>query len=817
MVLTKLILSFLFAIAFADESPPNVQNLEAILPMLNGPLQFPPQAVETQLNFQPQSGNQQPSAQLEELFQSKPTSYRLYDATSSNRGPDRCTATSYFSDTLLPILRVLLQFLDHSPEPEKAFIVCELIKKYLNVAPPSPEKVIFLKELIIVEEHLLKHKEHEKPHFHPSDEHKTTIVFQKDLPGLHQENCRETFGRLIQTAVNVYKETAKYPQCVPSGYVDENLYHPNNYVKPQKPYQFVVVYEHPPTSYYKPEVSGLPIFSNLDINNPHLDHLYPSVVDGGPDSKVPNNDFALKYLLPNGQVTNNPLLPFPQQQIPKFDITFVKQYEKEHPEAPKNPLQNNLLLLLNRLTGKPSYDTIMSSLQPQNTMENNPSLLHNNVPDDATRHFTHIYPPGHYHVPGAVNDQLQNYPDLTVVNSNPNLQTNPPPNNAFDNPGQVYYVAPGQPLNAPFHLYGEHLPDTVKDLPNEPLPYKTQTINKPELTLEILLGLLAHPEGKSSTGLSPQLKELLKGQLWKYLNPNLNANPSNQFLELQTPYTNVNGPDGVPDQSLQDYLNHLQSDSAGAYSGNTKPDYEALLNNLQRWQTMSNANKLPPSQNKANIIELTYVLKRPKPLIYRPIYYVKYRLPYETFLHNFQNLVLRKPGLRSEPEHLYQELIAASNISDISPGLRGFEKDEILKLVFGNGTLIGARVITVPDSVLNEQLEITKNLNADVAPEVIKELNSNLNLNETVIKSNLKDGFAWPKAPSEPSSKNIDDTSTPPNLAAQFTHTIPRYLTPAESTTHSETEEGHPGDSVMASHPLNVKSLPKAWNSDVSN
>lgn len=697
-------------------------------------------------------------------------SYKLYDAAFKNHASEHCAPPNpYYSiTTLLPILGILLDFLEHSKEIKKAYTVCELINKYLEGVPQSQEKNEFMAKLRATKERLLHFREstpeeEEYIHFHSSPGNYTSIVFQKELPGIDQQNCRETFGRLIQTAVNVYKETAKHPNCQPNGYIDESLYYPDNLVKPQKPYQFIVIYQHPPSSNYQPDYKGIPIIP-LPVENrrPSLEQLFPNLQVANHKSKIPNEgNVEIQYVLPHDQSPYNPFLPLPHKEKPAIDVlALIKQYNIQHPNAPYN--QDTLLELVKNLTGKPPHDPNQPSVNIPHNILNIDNLQKQYLPSISNgsptpgSHYTHLYPPGAHNVPGVVTDQLKNYPGLIIQSQDTNLPANPLPNNGYN----TIYVDSDHTHRKPYDLNGDlHLPDSIiGKLKSD------HTHNSPELTLEILLSLLGRPDGgKTLIGVNPQPES----RLLQYLQPN-NAYLGNQLIELPSPHNSNDiqnyvayGPDGLPvQQSLLDILNNPQNSHTGTFSGNLKPDNAALLKKLQEWLAVSNSNKLPETQNNANVIELTYLLKRPKPLIYRPIYYVKYRLPYKSFIQNFKNLIVKRPGLRSEPENLYQELLNVSNISDVSPSLRIFPKEEILKLVFGNGTLVDARVVEVPDSALKEQLDTTRNVNADVDPEVIEKLSGNLVLNKSESYSNIHDRVDWLRIASQRTSKRDEYLTT---------------------------------------------------------
>ncbi|KAF9407891.1 hypothetical protein HW555_012244 [Spodoptera exigua] len=85
-------------------------------------------------------------------------------------------------------------------------------------------------------------------------------------------------------------------------------------------------------------------------------------------------------------------------------------------------------------------------------------------------------------------------------------------------------------------------------------------------------------------------------------------------------------------------------------------------------------------ERELGVLELTYMLKHAKPLVYQPVYYVKYRLPILNFISNMKKLITANPDLNADPMRLLQELIVVSNVTEISPHLQGYPKEEILKL-----------------------------------------------------------------------------------------------------------------------------------------
>lgn len=127
--------------------------------------------------------------------------------------------------------------------------------------------------------------------------------------------------------------------------------------------------------------------------------------------------------------------------------------------------------------------------------------------------------------------------------------------------------------------------------------------------------------------------------------------------------------------------------------------------------------------NNYGFVELTYLLKHQQPLLYQPIYYVKYKIPMINFLANAKTLIAQKPQLSADPARLLQELIIEGNVSEISPNLKGYRKEDILKLTFKDGDLVQAKVLDEKSLNLNEQIKLIHNLNSDVSPEEILQQN----------------------------------------------------------------------------------------------
>ncbi|CAH2061668.1 unnamed protein product, partial [Iphiclides podalirius] len=168
---------------------------------------------------------------------------------------------------------------------------------------------------------------------------------------------------------------------------------------------------------------------------------------------------------------------------------------------------------------------------------------------------------------------------------------------------------------------------------------------------------------------------------------------------------------------------------------NTKHDGQQLyapynLPNLQRMVGVSNQAELNSAPDNNGVVELTYMLKQPKPVVYQPVYFVKYRLPYESFVRSLRELLVRKPQLRTDPAKLYQELLAISKIAEISPTLQGLGKQQLMQMVTTNGALVKTKVLKINETALDKQLESVQNFNSMLAPNEIVNVKYSIEANK---------------------------------------------------------------------------------------
>ncbi|XP_050357995.1 uncharacterized protein LOC126778465 [Nymphalis io] len=163
---------------------------------------------------------------------------------------------------------------------------------------------------------------------------------------------------------------------------------------------------------------------------------------------------------------------------------------------------------------------------------------------------------------------------------------------------------------------------------------------------------------------------------------------------------------------------------------NTKQEnYGTQLPASSQPLSVSNLVKLNSVPKNYGNVELTFMLKRSQP-VYEPLFYVKYKMPYNEFLYNIQNLLIQKPYLRSKPNQLYQELLSGSNVIKTSENLKDLNDEELVKLTSTNGTLITAKLLEDRDNVDNEKLKAIQDLNANLS--VANFLNLNMSNNQTL-------------------------------------------------------------------------------------
>ncbi|XP_046974481.1 putative uncharacterized protein DDB_G0282133 [Vanessa cardui] len=189
----------------------------------------------------------------------------------------------------------------------------------------------------------------------------------------------------------------------------------------------------------------------------------------------------------------------------------------------------------------------------------------------------------------------------------------------------------------------------------------------------------------------------------------LNRNTDILGLKREPQYTLT-----VPNTLTSQYNNYDSSINTIAADKIKHENYGVQLPDLSQSLSVSNLVKLNSVTRKYGDVELTFMLKRSQPF-YEPFYYVKYRIPYNEFVYNMQNLLIQKPYLRSNPNQLYQSLLSVSNAVKISENIKDLNDEEMVKLTSTNGTFVTATLLHDGNGVENEQLKTIQDLNANLS------------------------------------------------------------------------------------------------------
>lgn len=229
----------------------------------------------------------------------------------------------------------------------------------------------------------------------------------------------------------------------------------------------------------------------------------------------------------------------------------------------------------------------------------------------------------------------------------------------------------------------------------------------------------------------------------QYRYPNLSQLKTPALTNQNMYQTYVNGiPHSVDSNSIDKTKQARQQYAPNVYN----------FANPQRVVGVSDRDKLDSDNRK--IVELTYMLKRPKPVVYQPVYFVKYHLPYDAFVHNLRELLIKKPQLRSDPAKLYQELLAVSKLADVSPSLKGVGKEQLTQMVATNGALVNTKVLKINETLLEKQLETIRNFNSILTPNEIANITYSV---KAVDQSGDLDKFQLKAESDQTVIKNLDD------------------------------------------------------------
>lgn len=174
------------------------------------------------------------------------------------------------------------------------------------------------------------------------------------------------------------------------------------------------------------------------------------------------------------------------------------------------------------------------------------------------------------------------------------------------------------------------------------------------------------------------------------------------------------------------------SDIKSKYYGNNIFVPGGHLPSSFTWPSVTNLNKLNYVSPNTGVIEITYIVKPPNPLVFEPYYYVKYRYPANVFASNIHNILQRKPYLRDKALDIYEELTANSKIAEVSPDLKYYTNNDIHNLIHHNRTsYIETKILNNKDKILDKQIKPVDELNSKLGfnnilrtLDTIKSLNS---------------------------------------------------------------------------------------------
>jgi hypothetical protein len=203
----------------------------------------------------------------------------------------------------------------------------------------------------------------------------------------------------------------------------------------------------------------------------------------------------------------------------------------------------------------------------------------------------------------------------------------------------------------------------------------------------------------------------------------------------------------------------------------------------QRWLSIANSDKLKTSNDKEGLVELTYLLKRPVPLVYHPVYYVKFRTPYSVFANKYRQMLQRQ---YKQPKHFHQELLRESNITIMSPDLKNYKKADISKLLFDNGALINFKVVNSTN--IKDQVRDIQKLSVPELDDALKITKVSLNSLKANKKPYIHPGFylkkqwaSYPNIGYKASYYPLYGTWTPYSQTPLKTHNTISY-NPAKSS-----------------------------------
>ncbi|XP_023939222.1 uncharacterized protein LOC112046708 [Bicyclus anynana] len=641
------------------------------------------------------------------------------DAAISHNAAD-CPNTSI----LLNILKILTNKLSKDDktnlEPEKFKYVLKSIKNFLETLPTNPENVkmynIF-KNLEVQLNTITGPKE--KRDLRERDKPDAKNALRNDIPVQGFTNCRDMLNVLINFFNTVYSQVLRYCSTTEKCYdnnenktpnINNGLYRFNS----NEPTPTITTSNWPVHGSLRKEsltagsdlVNFIRSQEGKGVNNiiSILQNYRPSGASGGP-SDVPGN----KLKITNPNVIQNPLL---QVNPGSFQVP-------------------NLYPPINEINGK-----ITESQNPLNSNINT-------EPWQSTYYKFKGLPPGN---PFGYTNESNQFSKLVT---------------------EQFYQQNNVGVSGP-NYNGVYSPLNTVNPPIDPI--KTGVLNgdlnemfKPSITPDknqkLVLDFINQNPNQQQNLLNSYMK-MSQTQIFNPINKvqsydmnSLLNMPQNylypnklpQNIQLQKPVFQGSFLNQYPQQANQPNLqtnnyfpellkqNDFSYNQIKFHNGHMFTDNANQQNNGQlsvnQLLSVANSGKLNTIPQKNDVVELTYVLKQPKP-VYEPAYYVKYRMPYQTFLFNLQNMLAKKPNLRNDPTNLHQDLLIGSNVTDLSKDLKGLNYEDLLKLTSSKGTLITAKIVDANNTLVDRTLKIIQQLNSKLPAENI--INYNINVTKNI-------------------------------------------------------------------------------------
>ncbi|CAG9573049.1 unnamed protein product [Danaus chrysippus] len=520
--------------------------------------------------------------------------------------------------------------------------------------------------------------------------------------------------------LNPLLQNPKYVDSYPSNSLPSPLNFdvlPNSALFPQSPLE-------------NPNSNSLQYLPNLPSNPLQLPDNDPNILPLLQTSTEPSNN--LQNLLPlpfnppeNQLINSNPLKRLPIQLIPLNSYNNLPNkptigYDNSYPEQnlldqQQNVMQSQNLLQnisqsLQSFTGSKKYQEYVNALNRKYyDLQSYQNLKKNyNMNMDLTKS-----------VDQEGDFSAQNFKKAysTFAISKNNMILNNQLNGLYNNRPQqnVGQLATENPILSYLAKLSGNLGTNVlsnlnqKQSTNIKLDSSSQTQQNSYNYYKQYLGLSngLYPQVQTHRYLlNPEIENLSKNNIptTSLLNGGQNnalLNSHNKFMnQLQTSLYNnfLQGP------------NYYNTNLNNANADKIAEKYNRQLQHLHRLLAVSNLYKLNSTPNRNSFVELTYKLRHDRPIL-DPYYYVKYRLPYEKFLSNVRNLLVKVPNLRNSPNH---DILMGSDISEASNDLKNVNKNDLLKLVTSNGTLIKANLVEADDTNLDENLKIVRRLNSNI-------------------------------------------------------------------------------------------------------